>query len=1153
MKKYFFVFTLAIFLFSCKNPSGSEGLKLVELTCENFVNPISIDIQNPLFSWKLAGNDRSQLQTAYHIMIADSKEKLEKNEANVWDSGKTASDQSLDITYAGIPLKSNTQYFWKVMVWDANEKPSPWSEAAHFTTAYLNESEWKAKWIGMDTFLLKEETKDFHTVLAARMLRKEVNLKAKIERARIFMCGLGLSELYVNGNKIGDQVLSPGLTEYKKRSLYVVHDVTKYLSEGANALGVILGNGRYFAPRGKGDHTNTYGFPKLLLQMEVEYSDGTKETLISDDSWKLTANGPILANNEYDGEVYDARKELSGWDKVGFDDKSWLKVQLVQKPSQRLEAERAEPLRVVEEIKPISVKELKPGVLIYDLGQNMVGWVKLKVSGKNGEKIQLRFAETLKGDGSLYTDNLRTAKARIEYIMKGDSLEVYEPRFTYFGFRYVELSGYSGKADDNTIIGCVVHDDMKQIGSFNTSNETINNIAKNIYWGTRGNYRSIVTDCPQRDERQGWLGDRGIGAKGESFMFDIKKFYNKWLVDIRDAMTEEGSIPDVAPTYWAIYNDNATWAGAYILIVDMMYRQFSDLRLLNEHYDAMKKWILYMKKYIHNDLMGKDTYGDWCMPPESLDIIWSKDPKRITSANMLGSSYYYHQLKIMTYYAELLGKKEDVKTFEVLSAQMLKGMNSQLLDTLSLTYANNTATSSILPLAYDMVPEKYQAKIFDNLVYKIMSDANGHIASGLVGCQWIMRVLSDNGRPDIAYKLATNRTYPSWGYMIDNGATTIWELWNGNTANPAMNSGNHVMLNGDLAIWFYEYLAGIQSDISKPGFKNIIMKPLPVGDLKFVNASYESRYGAINSSWKIKDGCFYWEVEIPANTTAEIYLPAQSMNDIEESGLKLEKVSSVEFLRIEENHVVCKIGSGKYSFVSLGYKPFAENMNYVATPEITPAYFSAVSPASVKVQMKTKTSDSEIRYTLDGNEPNENSLPYKGEIVIDKYTTILARAFKSGYIPSLTVSATMDIYPVQNQWSYMYYEIDNLKMLPDFSKYTAKSVGSTFDLNPSKIKKREDNFAFKFTGFLNVPIQGKYNLTLTSDDGSRLLINDKEVINLDGIHGMEQKMGVIELKTLKNKIVLEYFDGTQGDGLELYISGPQIPFQKLPAFMISKN
>ncbi|PYT31517.1 MAG: hypothetical protein DMG57_04900, partial [Acidobacteria bacterium] len=704
--------------------------------------------------------------------------------------------------------------------------------------------------------------------LPARVLRREFEVAAKPKHATAYVSGLGLFELQVNGSKIGDEVLSPGLTDYDKHVQYLAFDVTPQLSAGRNAVGLILGNGRYHAPRATAAiATRTFGQPRAILQLEIEYADGSTTQIASDDSWKLSTHGPILSNNEYDGEEYDARMEFENWSRPGFNDSEWQAAQIVRAPSGMMAARMAEPMRVVETLHPVSVRQLRPGVFIFDMGQNMVGWCRLTVSGPKGTAVTLRHAETLQENGELYVENLRSAQATDIFTLKGNGKEIWEPRFTYHGFRYVEVAGYPGEPPITAIEGRVVQDAMTQVADFTTSNELLNHLHKNIFWGVRGNYRSIPTDCPQRDERQGWMGDRSTVSRSESYLFDVAAFYNKWMNDIEDAQRPDGSIPDVAPNYWVLYSNDVTWPSTFVLVPNMLYDQYGDLRVIERHYPALKKWIAHMRTYVNDGLMPKDTYGDWCVPPESPQLIHSQDPARKTNGTLLGTAYFYKMLRLMERYAKLLGKNEDAAEYDSLANAMKTALLARFFNASLNQFDNGTQTSAILPLAFDLEPAGTRQAVFDHLVSKIHNESQDHVGVGLIGAQWLMRTLSENGSGDLALKIATQTTYPGWGYMIEKGATTIWELWNGDTADPAMNSGNHVMQIGDLGVWLYEYLAGIRSDPEHPGFKHAIIRPYPVEGLTFVRASHKSLYGTIRSNWKREAHGFALEVSVPVNSS----------------------------------------------------------------------------------------------------------------------------------------------------------------------------------------------------------------------------------------------------------------------------------------------
>ena len=914
----FFILTiLTLFTYSVKSNEPNR-LKVSNLRTEMLVNPIGIDVVEPRLSWQLSSEERGIVQTSFHILVASSPDKLENNQGDIWDSGIVGSDQSHLVGYNGRELNSRDKCYWKVKVWSGNTE-SDWSEPAFWSMGLLYYKDWSGRWIGFDRPFPWDED-SFHARLSARYFRKEFGSDKEIKQATLSIIGLGLYELYINGEKIGDQVLAPTPTDYTKNVKYNTFDVTNNLQSGKNALGVVLGNGRYYTMRQhyKPYKIKNFGFPKMLLQLEIEYADGSSQRIKTDDSWKGTADGPIRSNNEYDGEEYDARKEMPGWNTVGFDDSNWLRAEYVQEPRGDFEAQMNENMKVMMELEPVSITEIKPDTFIMDMGQNMVGWIKMNVQGKTGDQVKLRFAEILNDEGELAMANLRDAKVTDIYTLNGSSEEVWEPSFIYHGFRYVEITGFPGKPKIENFQGRVVYDSIDTKGTFETSNKVTNQIYKNAYWGILGNYKGMPVDCPQRNERQPWLGDRAIGSRGESFVFDNGKLYAKWLDDIKYSQKADGAICDVAPAFWRYYSDNMTWPGTYLIIANMLYEQFGDKKPIEKHYPYMKKWLQYMRdRYMTNEyIVTKDSYGDWCVPPVSIEAGRGKSGDVKRPSSHISTAYYYYFMQMMQDFAKQTGNEEDIAGYAELGKKIKESFNTSFFDRENSFYGNNKLTDNLLPLYFGLIPEEHIDKVFDNIVHTIEVTNQGHLSTGLIGAQWLMRGLTNYGRADLAYKIATNTTYPSWGYMVENGATTIWELWNGNTAAPNMNSYNHTMLLGDLITWYYENLAGIKSDPENPGFKTIIMKPeLPDG-LDFINASYESPYGKIKSEWKKDASTFTWSINIPANTKAHVYIPVNSKMNVTESGKKVDHAEGMKLIRKEGKRALFELGSGEYRFLS---------------------------------------------------------------------------------------------------------------------------------------------------------------------------------------------------------------------------------------------
>ncbi|UEG52842.1 glycoside hydrolase family 78 protein [Mucilaginibacter daejeonensis] len=894
----------------------AADIQLNDLRCEMLVNPQGIDVTVPRLSWKMTGTGRGIEQTAYEVLVASSPAKLAAGQGDLWTSGKVASNASIMVSYAGKALTSRMAAYWKVKVYTTKGQ-SAWSTPAKWSMGLLLLSDWKGKWIGWEKGFAWDSIAKFSR-LSARYYRKEFASAAKVKRAMVYISGPGHYELYVNGKYISNDVLTQMPTDYNKSVQYTTYDVTPNVKPGKNAIGAVLGNGRYFTMRPiyKPKKVKEFGFPKLLLQLDIEYEDGHHQIVASDQSWRMTADGPIRSNNEYDGEEYDSNKELTGWNRIDYNAAKWLTPQLVPAPPGKLVAQMSEPIKVMSTIKPQKLTQLKPGTWIMDMGQNMTGWLKFNVKGKKGDKVTLRFAETLQKDGSLYIANLRDAKVTDIYTLKGAAQETWHPVFVFHGFRYAEITGYPGKPKAEDFVGEMVYDDLATIGQFETSNKVIDQVYQNTWWGVAGNYKGMPVDCPQRNERMPWLGDRATGSLGESFIFDNQKLYAKWMDDIEQSQTAEGAIPDVAPAYWNYYSDNMTWPATYILLADMEYKQFGDIRPAQKHYASMKKWLDYMKaKYMKDYIVTKDKYGDWCVPPESPELIHAKDSSRTTNGQLLATAYYHRMLFLMKRFAKMFGKEEDAKEFGALQSKIADAFNAKFYNAQTQQYDNGTVTANLLPLYFDITPVANRKAVFANIVKRVTTTDNYHIATGVIGTQWLMRGLTEYGRPDLAYRLATNKDYPSWGYMAEHGATTIWELWNGDTANPSMNSGNHVMLLGDLVVWYYQNLAAIKAGIDKPGFKQVIMKPtLPEG-LDFVKASYQTPYGLVKSSWK-KGSNFTWDVSIPANSVALISVPSKAADAVTEGGKKAAEAEGLKFVKFDNGYAVYEAGSGDYHFRS---------------------------------------------------------------------------------------------------------------------------------------------------------------------------------------------------------------------------------------------
>ena len=879
---------LTLPVYAAKKKPAIPGVSVTNLTVENLKRPLGIDTAEPRFSWQITSERQDVRQTAYQIIVCDDL-------GEVWNTGKVDSDQQLWLPYAGKPLQSNTACTWKVKVWTTVGE-SEWSSDEHFSIGLLHEGKWSGYWIGLERLMPGEE-RGFHTRMAARYLRKEFQLKNKtLKRATAYVAGIGLHEFYVNGQRMGDGVLQPVPSDYRKTIYYNTYDVTesieKYplMCEGKGkclCLGIVLGNGRYFPmQQHKPYKIHTFGYPKCRVNVIVEYTDGTIQRLQTDDKgWKITANGPIRANNEYDGEEYDARREMMGWSEVGYDDSKWMKAERTDIPQAYLRSQMTPGMKVLQQINPSSLNGR-----IVDIGQNIAGWLKVRVRGQKGDTIRIVYAERLNEDGSLYRENFRNARSTDIYICNGEEEQDgrwWTPTFVYHGFKYAEVIGLKDAKKDD-FIAEVVADEMSSTGHFECSDPVLTQLVRNAWWGVLDNYKGMPVDCPQRDERQPWLGDRTVGSLGESFLFNNERLYTKWMRDICEAQRTDGCIPDVAPAFWNYYSDDVAWAAALPFTCDMLWRQYGNKQPIMDSYPYIKKWVQHIiEEYGKNGIIHCGKYADWCVPPEKLELIHSQDPARKTDVTLISTAYIIRTMQLLEQWGC------DADYWRPIREQMTAAFNKQFLTVKkgtspvpghvlypdSIFYANNTATANLVALSFGIVPEEYRVEVMKNVVENIIVKNNGHVPCGVIGISWLLRGLSDNGFSDVAYMIATQKSYPSWGYMAENGATTIWELWNGNTASPKMNSGNHVMLLGDLLTWCYQYVGGIRQKDN--AYKHIVLKPVfSVQDCSWANVSYDSPYGTVTSHWKKTLQHVEWDVTIPCNTTADICLPDGTIRQV---------------------------------------------------------------------------------------------------------------------------------------------------------------------------------------------------------------------------------------------------------------------------------
>jgi alpha-L-rhamnosidase len=800
------------------------------LRCEYLVNPMGVDMARPRFFWIVTHQERGQAQSAYQIVVSSDPK---AGTGDIWDSGKVASARSIQVPFAGKALESRKSYYWKVRAWDRDSRESAWSDVARFDTGLFNKSDWKGVWIG-----------------PKNQLRKEFSVKGRIKRARAYVAGLGYHELRLNGRKAGDHVLDPAWTTYDKRVLYVTYDVTRFLRDGANAVAVTLGHGWYKARA-------------LLLQIDIEMEDGTSTSVVSNTTWKA-ADGPIVADSVYDGETYDARRETAGWERPGFDDKDWPAAEAVKGPAGVLSAQLMPAIQVVDTIVPLKMSSPRPDVYVFDMGQNFSGWARLRLLGPRGTDVRLRFAELLYDNGTLNQENLRSAQAEDHYILKGEGEEVWEPRFTYHGYRYVEVTGFPGTPKLDSIRGRVVHSAVEPVGSFAASKDILNGLQRIITWGQKTNLHSIPTDCDQRDERMGWMGDAQGTAEEAIMNFDMAAFYTNFVRDIRDVQDEKGRITDTVPFIWGSRPADPAWGTAYPLIAWYMYQYYGDTRILEEHYGGLKKYVEFLRSTAENGVLKWSHYGDW--------VAVEKCPNAIVS-----SFYYYYDVKVLADAARVIGKTGDAARYDKLAAEIKAAFNREFYDPRTGNYADGSQTANTLPLFLDIATEAQGGawgRLFDDIVYR----HDSHLTTGIIGTKYIMELLTRNGSADLAYDIACKTDYPSWGYMIKNGATTLWELWQ-KREGPSMNSHNHPMF-GSVGSWLYKALAGINLAPGTTGFESVLIQPQMVRDLTHASGSTRSVRGEVACAWSRTERSIRVEVTIPFGAEAEVVIPKLGIRNI---------------------------------------------------------------------------------------------------------------------------------------------------------------------------------------------------------------------------------------------------------------------------------
>jgi len=896
MRKNNFLFFGLLFL----TTTISAQVKVVNLLTENQTNPIGLDVQQPRFSWQLVSEQRNISQTAYEITISASK-------GTAWKSGKINSDRSVQVPYAGTALQSGKKYTWEVRVWDNNGKPSAWSEPAFFQTAMMSPADWKAKWIEADV------TEDSIN-RPALYFRKQFSSTKKITSATVYITAHGMYEAQINGKRVGDAYLTPGWTSYKKRLQYQVYDVTNLVTTGNNAIGVITGNGWYRGFLAWGGNKDIYGKKTgVLFQLDINYSDGTTATIVSDESWR-SSTGSIRFAEIYHGETIDAREEKAGWSTASYNDGSWPSVKTQNYSNDILLATYNEPVKKHETFKPLKIFTTPKGEKVIDFGQNLVGWVIVKANGSAGDKITIRHAEVLDKQGNFYIDNLRAANATATYFLSGKGEETFEPHFTFYGFRYIKIEGLNDIKPEN-FTAVTLYSDMKPTGTFVSSNPLINQLQHNIQWGQRGNFLDVPTDCPQRDERLGWTGDAQAFSRTASFNFGVNNFFAKWLRDVEADQLPSGSVPFVIPNVLGPNSGGATgWADVATIIPWNMYLAYGDKKILENQYNSMAAWVGYMEKASKNYLWNTGFhFGDWLFYRPFDD---NDGRSAVTDKYMIAQCFFANSVQIMINTAKVLGKNEDADRY----TSLLKNVKEAFLKeyvTANGRLVSGTQTAYVLALNFDMLPENLREQTVDKLVENIKSYSN-HLTTGFLGTPYLCHVLNRFGKTDVAFTLLMQESYPSWLYPVKMGATTIWERWGGihpdSTFEPAsMNSFNHYAY-GAIGDWMYRVVAGLDTYDDAPGYKHIKIQPHIGGGLTNASASLQTYYGKASSGWKLEGNKIIMDIEIPANTTATVFVPASNKEAITENGNAVSSSKDLQITGAENGYIILKVNSGKYHF-----------------------------------------------------------------------------------------------------------------------------------------------------------------------------------------------------------------------------------------------
>ncbi|MFC0775250.1 family 78 glycoside hydrolase catalytic domain [Terrimonas alba] len=890
----------------------SQQLTVANLRCEYRKDPSGVDNLKPHLSWELQRDEQNILQTAYRVLVADDSLLLMKNIGNAWDSKKIASGSSIQVQYKGKVLRPAKKYFWKVMIWDNKKQVSGWSNMATWQMGLLKKADWKnAQWIACeeinDTDIIvphahgngKKAWGTRRNVLP--IFRKEFSIDKKVKSATAFVCGLGHFEMYINGKKIGNHFLDPGWTNYTKHAQYVSFDITGEIQQGNNAIGVMLGNGFYYIPGQRyRKMTGAYGLPKMIIRTIIEYTDGSSSDIVSDENWKASSS-PIIFSSIFGGEDYDASLEQDGWNKPGFNDGQWKKVVITTGPS-TLDGPVAEPLKIMQRFTPVTQTQLTANTWTYDLGQNFSGIPSITIKGNKGDTIRIIPAELINKDGTA-NQKATGSPSYYTYILKGVSDEHWHPRFSYYGFRYLQVQLISADTTKplpvvKNIEGLHIRNAANTVGAFNCSNDLFNKTNILIDWAIKSNTMSVFTDCPHR-EKLGWLEQTHLMGASVQYNYDIAGVCRKVIRDMMQAQYPDGKIPEIAPEFTKFtppFDESPEWGSAAIILPWYNYQWYGDKQTLAEAYEMMKSYLMYLKSKTKDNILSHGL-GDW------FDIGPNKSGfAQMTKMGITATATFYYDLTIMTSVAKLLNKPADAKIYQQLASRVKHSFNTKFFDQQKKQYDSASQTANAMALYMNLVEPKNKQAVINALINDIRS-RNDALTAGDIGYRYVLRALEEAGRSDLIFDMNSRDDVPGYGFQLKHGATALTESWQAYESV----SNNHFML-GHLMEWFYAGLVGIKQSAGSVAYKEIVIKPEPVGNIMNAQASYRSAYGLIKVSWEKKESRFELDIDIPANTSAVVYLPAQKTSSVMKDGKPVVNAS------FTNGRSIIKIGSGKYNF-----------------------------------------------------------------------------------------------------------------------------------------------------------------------------------------------------------------------------------------------